>query len=68
MSHWTDRYILAHSGISGIVRACRAPGCHFRLFTRRPPRPGRGWGFREGNKQRGAMIQHIKNAHADLQP
>ena len=46
-------------GPLAIARGCRL--CSFVLVRRRGG--GRGAGFREGNKQRGAMHQHIKAEH-----
>lgn len=43
----------------GVVRICRVCGHH--LARRRGV--GRGAGMREGNKQRGEMYRHIKDAH-----
>jgi len=55
-----------------VVRYCKVPGCTFHA-TRRKPYPGglgggvgRGNGMREGNKQRGVLIQHVKAKHPDI--
>lgn len=49
-----------------IVAWCKL--CDFRDTVRkeRTGTAGRGWGMREGNKQRGRMIQHIKTAHPEV--
>ena len=46
-------------GPFAILRSCRL--CEFRVSRRRGG--GRGAGFREGNKQRGEMHQHMKAEH-----
>ncbi len=59
-----DRFISHMDGPGAIVRACRL--CTFSDVVRKLPRglAGRGWGMREGNKQRGRLIQHIRAEHA----
>jgi hypothetical protein len=68
MSHWAEEYIKRFDGPMAVVRACTAPDCNFRLIRSKRAGSGRGTAFREGNKQRGEMIQHIKTAHPDLKP
>lgn len=53
-------YVVKTESALAVVRGCRL--CKFYLFRHKGGR-GRGTGLREGNKQRGAMIQHIKEAH-----
>jgi hypothetical protein len=60
-----DKFIKEFNGPSAVVRSCTL--CKFAL-VRRKSAPGtnplgRGAGFVLGNKQRGEMIQHIKQAH-----
>lgn len=52
-------------GPFAIVGSCHH--CKFTDTVRKAPKgtAGRGWGMREGNKQRGRMIQHAREAHAD---
>lgn len=68
MPHWADAYIARHDGPIAIVRACKVPGCRFALTLRKVRNGGRGWGMRKGNKQSGAIIQHIKTTHPELSP
>ena len=59
-----DRYQFSRSdGPLGISARCLL--CRFYDFVRKPPegQRGRGWGMREGNKQRGRMIQHFNAVH-----
>jgi hypothetical protein len=51
------------SGPMAVVHYC-ALCPTFRVTVRRC-QGGRGYGFREGNKARGAVIRHVKAAHAD---
>lgn len=44
------------------IRVCDICGHAEKVATGRPG-VGRGYGLREGNKARGRMIQHIKDAH-----
>ncbi len=55
----TDALTDIVEGPFAIVRGCRL--CDFRVSRRRGG--GRGAGFREGNKQRGLMHTHMKDAH-----
>jgi hypothetical protein len=68
MPHWSDPHIKKLETPMGVVRSCRVPGCKFFVFRRKFYGSGRGEGFREGNKQRGALIQHLKTAHPELVP
>ncbi|MDE0660309.1 MAG: hypothetical protein F4Z31_07130 [Gemmatimonadetes bacterium] len=66
---WRETYqrlIGSANGPRAIVRTCRI--CGHTLVTRKPLRPGRGWGFREGNKLRGRMIRHIRAEHPEALP
>jgi hypothetical protein len=65
-----EQYIGKSESALAVVRFCKVRGCNW-SDTRRKPFPGnsgvgRGNGFREGNKQRGRAIQHVKQCHADL--
>jgi hypothetical protein len=66
MAHPADRFIKATDAPRGIVRACTL--CRFSdlVLKPRPGTAGRGWGMREGNKQRGRLIAHIKTAHPEV--
>ena len=66
--HWADRYIGVGEGPTAVVRYCKVKGCKFALTRRKIRGAGRGAGFREGNKQRGEMIQHVKLVHPHLAP
>ena len=61
MSHPAQKYIRTTNGPFGIGRTCTI--CGFGLTTKKVSGGGRGWGMREGNKLRGAIIQHIKEQH-----
>lgn len=50
-------------GPFAVVRVCDICG-HTELVRKGQPGVGRGYGFREGNKARGRMIQHIKKEHS----
>ncbi len=54
-----EKYGIVMKGPFGVTRSCRL--CKWYDF--RPRGAGRGTGMREGNKQRGRLIQHIKVAH-----
>lgn len=56
-----DRYVIRLRGPLAVTRACRL--CKFYQTRRLGARTGRGTGMREGNKQRGVLIQHLKEAH-----
>lgn len=47
-----------------IIATCKLCKHFDRVMKER--NPGRGWGMREGNKQRGRMIQHVKDAHPEV--
>ena len=49
-------------GPFAIVRTCR----HCAFFHLRRKGGGRGAGFREGNKQRGILYQHLKDEHPEV--
>lgn len=63
MSHAAEDFFVRHNGPAAIVAGCKL--CKHMDVVRKERSPGRGWGMREGNKQRGRMIQHVKAAHAD---
>jgi len=53
-----------HEGAFMVVRGCRF--CkHIEKVRKGIPGVGRGYGMREGNKARGRMIQHVKEAHPE---
>ena len=56
-----DKYGIVMQGPFGVTRACRL--CKWHDFRRKVTGSGRGAGMREGNKQRGRLIQHLKAAH-----
>lgn len=56
-----EKYGVVMPGPLGVVRACRL--CKWHDFRRKTVGLGRGTGMREGNKQRGRLIQHLKEAH-----
>lgn len=60
-----DQLIGRSQGPSGVVRWCRVPGCRFFLYRRTGAGGGRGEGFREGNRQRGEMIRHLRAEHPE---
>jgi hypothetical protein len=68
MRHWAEQYIGEMIGPLVVMRYCKVPGCKFNVRRQRYSGGGRGTGFREGNKQRGAIIQHIKECHPELKP
>jgi hypothetical protein len=55
-----EKYGSVTVGPLSVVRACKLCKWH---DHRRKGGAGRGAGFREGNMQRGRLIQHIKEAH-----
>lgn len=61
MSHPAENLFTCVMGPIVVCRRCNV--CGYMLQRRRGGR-GRGAGFREGNKHRGEMIQHIKAQHA----
>ncbi len=66
MFHPAEHFFTRYNGPFAIVAGCNL--CKH-VDTFRKPRPGtvgRGWGMREGNKQRGRMIQHVKKAHPEV--
>jgi hypothetical protein len=64
--HKADSFISHKDLPRGIIRACKL--CKFAdtVIKPRPGTAGRGWGMREGNQQRGRLIQHIKAAHPEV--
>lgn len=61
--HPADKFIKRFEGPLAVVRSCTICGHFDRLPKVRGG--GRGWGMREGNKQRGRLIQHILAAHPE---
>lgn len=61
-AHPVEQYVSRVETALGVARGCRL--CKFYHF-RRKCGGGRGAGMREGNKQRGLLIQHIKSEHPD---
>ena len=58
-----DQFFVRKDMPNGIVGTCKL--CKHADVVKKVRNPGRGWGMREGNKQRGRMIQHIKSAHPE---
>jgi len=58
-THPVEKFIEMYAGPFGYVRKCAICG----FYTFRKKGGGRAAGFRYGNKQRGVIIQHIKQAH-----
>ena len=57
-----DEIFHTAKGPFGIVRVCNF--CEYKIILRTGLRgAGRGYGFREGNKARGKMIQHYNKMH-----
>lgn len=63
MSHQAyNIYVRESSSALAVCRSCRL--CKFGVSLRLGvPNVGRGNGMREGNKQRGILIQHLKSEH-----
>jgi hypothetical protein len=61
-----DKHFKRYNGVFAITAQCSH--CKHMDIVRkeRPGMAGRGWGMREGNKQRGRMIQHVKAEHPDV--
>jgi hypothetical protein len=59
-----DKHFTRHDGHFAIVANCHH--CKHTDVVRKERNPGRGWGMREGNKQRGRMIQHVKSVHPEV--
>lgn len=60
---FVDDMMTVYDGPFAVSRGCKL--CKF-VDTRRKTRgAGRGAGFREGNQQRGRLIQHIKTEHPE---
>ena len=64
--HPAEEHFTRHEGPLAISAGCKL--CHHTEVTKKLPDgyAGRGWGFREGNKLRGRMIQHIKAKHPEV--
>ena len=58
-----DDLILTTEGPFAVSRGCKL--CKFYDVRRKVRGLGRGNGMREGNKQRGRLIQHIKAEHPE---
>lgn len=58
-----DKFFIRKDMPRAIVAYCKL--CKHSDVVMKERNPGRGWGMREGNKQRGRMIQHVKDAHPD---
>jgi hypothetical protein len=56
-----EKYGIVMQGPLAVTRACRL--CKWHDTRRKIAGNGRGEGMREGNKQRGRLIQHLKEAH-----
>lgn len=63
--HPAEKWFRRYDGPFAISAGCLL--CKHTDVTKKPPegQRGRGWGMREGNKQRGRMIQHVKTAHPE---
>lgn len=59
-----DKFIAHRDAPLAILRWCTI--CNHSDVVRKVRNAGRGWGMREGNKQRGRLIQHVKAEHPDL--
>lgn len=62
--HPAEKFFSRHNGAFAITAGCKL--CKHVDIARKERAPGRGWGMREGNKQRGRMIQHIKSEHPEV--
>lgn len=56
-----ERFVDCIIGPMAVVRSCKL--CGFLVTRKLRGGVGRGNGFREGNKQRGVLIQHVKAEH-----
>ena len=63
MVHRAEAFFVRRDMPNGIIGMCKL--CKHSDVVKKERSPGRGWGMREGNKQRGRMIQHIKDAHPE---
>lgn len=61
--HPAERFITTTVGPFAVARGCKL--CKFYHVRKRVRGAGRGAGMREGNKQRGILIQHIKAEHPE---
>ena len=62
--HPAEKFFTRINGPFAIAATCKV--CKHGDVVRKERNPGRGWGMREGNKQRGRMIQHVKEAHPEV--
>lgn len=61
--HKAEKFFTRRNLPRGIAADCKL--CRHYEVVLKVANPGRGWGLREGNKQRGRMIQHVKEAHPE---
>ncbi len=61
--HPAEAFITTTVGPLAVARGCKL--CKFYHIRKRGRGTGRGTGMREGNKQRGILIQHIKQSHPE---
>lgn len=66
MKSWAEHWVGEVESATAVCRYCRVPGCTFK-HLRRKGGMGRGAGFKYGNKQRGLLIQHVKQIHPELE-
>lgn len=59
-----DDHIRKINGPYAIGRVCRI--CGEKWITKKIRNPGRGWGYREGNRLRGKAIRHIRECHPEV--
>ncbi len=59
-------HIIRYDGPYAIARKCRVCG-HTVVKRKERRRPGRGWGFRHGNKLNGKIIRHIRAEHPEIE-
>jgi hypothetical protein len=59
-----DKFVKTFKGPFAVVRQCLICG-HIEKVKRGVYGVGRGYGFREGNKARGRIIQHIREKHPE---
>lgn len=62
--HPAEKFFRRGNGPLAIWGTCCL--CKHGTATPKERNPGRGWGMREGNKLRGRMIQHVKDAHPEV--
>ncbi len=61
--HPAEAFVATYVGPLAVTRACKL--CKFHHTRKRIAGGGRGSGMREGNKQRGILIQHVKATHPE---